>query len=169
MYNIFWFRDYIEIDKLSHKYLPKYNFGDEIVPWLFKKMFNWNLDKPCHRLSSNMLFSIGSILWACNESTTVWGSGIISRQEKIIKPKNIYSVRGLFSRQRLLDLGYDCPISFGDPAILCPNYFYPVVNKNFKLGIIPHAVEYEAVSKYFINIPNIKVINLNTNNIESVI
>lgn len=158
-YNIFWFRNNRD----------EYNFGDEIVPWLLHKMFNLNIDNPCSKFSDNMLLSIGSILWACNTSTTVWGTGIISSTEKITKPKEICSVRGLFSRQRLINLGYSCPKNFGDPAILCPNYYNPKINKKYKLGIIPHIVEYDTINKIYGNISDIKVINLRTNNIESVI
>ena len=159
MYDIFWFRSSVYGN----------NFGDEIPPWLFNKMFNLNLTKPCDINSKNILLSIGSILWACNPTTTVWGTGILSSKEKIILPKKVFSVRGLFSRQRLIDLGYNCPKIFGDPAVLCPEYFKPLVKKQYQLGIIPHIIEYEEINKKYQNSSDIKIINLNTNNIESVI
>jgi hypothetical protein len=160
MYNIFWYKSLVYGD----------NFGDEIVPWLLNKMLNIKIINPCHKLSKNMLLSIGSVLWACNSSTTVWGTGILySKQKKIIAPKQICSVRGLFSRQRLIDLGYECPKNFGDPSILCSIFFKPVVNKKYTLGIIPHITEYKEINQIYQNIPNIKIINLRTNNIESVI
>lgn len=146
-----------------------YNFGDEIVPWLFHKMFNFNLTKPCSKLSENILLSIGSLLWASNSSSTIWGTGILSNKELIAKPREILSVRGLFSRQRLLDLGYSCPKTFGDPAILCKNYYYPKVTKKYTLGIIPHIVDYNNVYNQYSHVQDIKIIDLRTNNIEKVI
>lgn len=159
LYNIFWWRD------------ARYpsNFGDEIVPWLFKKMFNMNLDEPCSRSSENMLLSIGSLLWFTKSSSTIWGTGLLNENDNIIKPHKICSVRGLFSRQRLLDLGYDCPKIFGDPAILIPNYFNPSIKKIYKLGIIPHIVDYNDIYQKYSDIPSVNIIDLRTTNIEYVI
>lgn len=159
MYNAFWWRDM--------KY--GYNFGDEIVPWLLNKMIKYQYKKPCSLKSKNILFSIGSILWAANKETTIWGSGIISVKENINIPKKIYSVRGLFSRKKLLDCDIDCPESYGDPAILLPKYYNKKINKKYELGIIPHIMEYQNVYNAYKNIPDIKIINLKTTNIELII
>jgi pyruvyltransferase len=160
MYNIFWWRD--------NKY--GYNFGDEIVPWLFNKIFDIDLKNPCSRSVENILLSVGSLLWFAKSSSTIWGTGILNINEDIIKPKKICSVRGLFSRQRLLNLGYDCPKIFGDPAILMSSYFNPNnVKKKYKLGIIPHIVDYNDVYKKYSHISDINIIDLKTIDIQDVI
>src|SRR5699024_370867 len=49
--------------------------------------------------------------------------------------------RGPLSRARCLELGYDCPDVFGDPAILLPRYLLGNgANPAYKIGVIPHYV-----------------------------
>ena len=59
-------------------------------------------------------------------------------------------MRGPLTRRHCLDLGYDCPEVFGDPAILLPEYLdLRRADPRYALGIIPHFVNYEeAVSLY---------------------
>jgi len=158
-YNIFWWRD------LRYSL----NFGDEMVPWLFDKMFGMNLNSPCDIKQNNVLISLGSLLWASHEEATIWGSGILSINENIKKPKKICSVRGLFSRKRILEMGYECPEIFGDPAMLSLKYFSPKVEKKYDLGIIPHIVDFNEIYEKYKGINNIKIIDLRTSDIESVI
>ena len=160
MYNIFWWRDM--------RY--GYNFGDEFAPWLINKINGITYDTPCSLNSDSILFSVGSILWACNDRSTIWGSGIIDLKQPLRKlPKKVCTVRGLFSRQKLLTHDVQCPEIYGDPAVLAPMYFNPKVEQKYELGIIPHIVEYQDIKKKYSNIDNIKIINLQTRNIESVI
>lgn len=140
---------YMYIFKNTNKYIyiywfnGKVNFGDSINLYIIK-----NLSKkkpiwiyPKYWLSDNYL-CIGSILQEASRNSLVWGSGFISDNiSQVKKPKKIYAVRGPKTRQKLLDLGIDCPKVYGDPALLLPKIYSPKIEKKYKLGIIPHYVD----------------------------
>lgn len=125
-----------------------YNFGDAINPWLFLKISGI---KPMDasrtlNISRRSIYScVGSILgWSKSKSIVVWGSGFISESSLLKqKPKSVCAVRGPLSREKLLKFGVECPEIFGDPALLIPRYYFPKIEKKFKLGIIPHYIDKE--------------------------
>jgi hypothetical protein len=104
----------------------------------------------------------------CNENTIVWGSGIRDINQNINKGI-IKSVRGPLTRKRLLEIGCYCPPIYGDPGLLLPLYYNPVIEKKYTLGIIPHYTHYDVVSKMYNGIESIKVIKLINKDIELVI
>lgn len=148
-----------------------YNFGDEITPWLFNKMFSYEQHVPCNlKTSKNPLLAVGSIMRLSNSNTGVWGSGIRDiKQSDFSKAKQVFAVRGRFTRNRLLEMGHDCPEVYGDPGLLLPRYYNPKIEKKYKLGIVPHIVDYDFIVKIFGNNPSINIIDLKTNNIEGVV
>ncbi|GAK99340.1 GumL protein [Nonlabens ulvanivorans] len=93
------------------------------------------------------------------------GSGIISRNAQVASA-TFRAVRGPLSRKRLLELGYDCPAIYGDPALLLPLYYHPIVENKFQIGIVPHINDYDMVNEWYKNDPSIKVINFRTNDVE---
>ncbi|WP_194852168.1 polysaccharide pyruvyl transferase family protein [Nonlabens antarcticus] len=109
--------------------------------------------------------TIGSILEHVGRHCIVWGSGINHRDSQIANA-TFMAVRGPLSRKRLLDLGYNCPEVYGDPALLLPRFYQPKGQKQFKLGIIPHISDYKQVSEMYNGSQGIKVIDFNTNDIE---
>ena len=82
------------------------------------------------------------------------------------KNATFLSVRGPRTRKRLVELGYNVPEKYGDPALLLPNYFPNVFFKKYELGIIPHFVDFEEVNNVYKNISGIRVIDLITDSIE---
>lgn len=150
---------------------PKsYNFGDEITPWLFEKMFGIRQDKPGRLTASNVLLAVGSIMRLANGNTEVWGSGIRNiDQMDFQRARKFHAVRGLFSRKRLLERGYDCPEVYGDPGLLLPDFYNPSIDKKYKLGVIPHIVDFAELNDHFGQMDGVKVINLETDNIEGVV
>lgn len=121
-------------------YYP-FNFGDWIGPFIFSRITN---KEPLFNLPNNfsrhtVIMSAGSILSLARHNCIIWGSGIISRKDEFQRPWKILSVRGPYSRERCLKLGYSCPDIFGDPAILLPLLYNPESKKiRYELGIIPH-------------------------------
>lgn len=113
--------------------------------------------------------AIGSIIGGpkgkyCN----VWGSGLMEKDEKIDKCK-FYAVRGEVTRNRIKELGYNAPLAIGDPALLMPIIYHPNSKKKYDLGIIPHFIQKDELSKKLIeNKENILIIDL-LKNVESVI
>lgn len=123
----------------------------------FKKLgeycyFNF-LKKP------EVLLTIGSILHLSSyNNTLVWGSGIIKKDSSI--PNGTYfAVRGPKTIERIKKMGYVPPHVVGDPALLLPLIYKPLVNKKYRLGIIPHFSHYEELKKAFPD-SSIKIINL---------
>jgi pyruvyltransferase len=115
------------------------------------------------------IIAVGSILnWYGSNRCFVWGSGIIDRKSPI-KESSFLAVRGKYTKERLMELGFNSEVVFGDPALLLPIIYNPDVVKKYELGLIPHYTQYEQVKSKLGNIDNLKVINLNNSNTEEVI
>jgi len=124
-------------------YADEINFGDQLNPYLVKKMtgrtpcFTPPKDPPLKYLV------IGSILQGDMSRCIIWGSGLINLNITCTRPYEIHAVRGPLTRALLLERGIPCPEIYGDPALLLPYFFQPIIKKQFKIGIIPHYVDQE--------------------------
>ncbi|MEO9953581.1 polysaccharide pyruvyl transferase family protein [Nonlabens sp.] len=149
----------------------KENYGDLLGKYLVEKISGKKVSwVRAQKFSIKNLFTplyvtIGSVLAHINSYCTVWGSGINHKDESIASARFL-SVRGPLSRKRILELGYECPAVYGDPALLLPLYHYPNVDKAFTLGIIPHINDLEIVKKLYGERKDILIIDFNTNDIE---
>jgi hypothetical protein len=109
---------------------------------------------------------IGSIIKFATHGSLVWGTGAMRESDAPSRTARYYAVRGPLTRQVVKNVGAECPEIYGDPALLLPKYYSPSIEKKYRLGIIPHYVDYKAVKKRF---PEHKVINLlNENPLEVV-
>jgi len=158
-FNLWWYRG------------REHNFGDEIPPWLFDKMFGIKHPNPCNiKKDKDILISVGSIMRLSSPNTDVWGSGIRNiDQSDFTKANKYHAVRGPFSRDQLLRIGFECPAVYGDPGLLLPKYYFPKKDKKYILGIIPHVSEYLEMKKLYEGKPGVSIIDLRTNNIEQVV
>lgn len=120
------------------------NWGDDLNLFLIQKISgkkvlfkNKSILSPALRTN---YVCIGSVLeWGIDKHSVVWGSGIMHGNHNLkIKPKKVLAVRGHLTRQYLLSQGIACPEIFGDPALLLPLYYRPTIQKQFKIGFIPH-------------------------------
>ncbi len=93
------------------------------------------------------LFAIGSILHFCIMDATVWGSGFMNYPGKTsdvylmrkLHKMDIRAVRGPKTRTILLDLGFNCPECYGDPAVLMPLiYSNDNICKTKEFSVIKH-------------------------------
>ncbi|ESU22180.1 xanthan biosynthesis pyruvyl transferase GumL [Flavobacterium enshiense DK69] len=152
----------------------KDNFGDILSKFLVEKLTNRKIIKVPHpsmrryKLFLKHYLTIGSILEVANSNSIVWGSGII-RENQFVREAKFLAVRGPRTRSRLLELGYKVPEIYGDPAILLPLYLQKKVEKKYKIGIIPHYINYEEVLASFGNDDRIKIIDLMTDDVERTI
>jgi len=136
------FRDTICIGGFSHSN----NFGDALnvffVQYLGEKKVLHSryllFKKP-----KKVVYVIGSILQWAKTNSSIWGSGFISEDEKLdAENLEIFAVRGELSKSKLKEIGYDTNrISMGDPALLMPYIYKPIIEKKYKVGIIPHYVD----------------------------
>lgn len=99
--------------------------------------------------------------WQQKPNLSVWGAGLMADgQSMLIKPKKIYAVRGPLTRNLLLNQGIECPEIYGDPALLFPRFYDPIIEKKYKLGIIPHYVDKDCNWIKSIQDENIKILNI---------
>lgn len=131
--------------KMTTKGIQPRNYGDDInftflpnITDCEHVLYNKN-NTSIYNTQPNYLM-IGSILVDkyINENSVVWGAGMLRERKLKRKPKRVCAVRGPLTRKILLDSGIGCPEIYGDPALLMPYYYYPYIQKRYKLGIIPH-------------------------------
>ena len=152
------------------------NFGDALVPYLLEnttsEKFQWvrpNTNSKFKFFKRKHYLIIGSIISAATTHSIVWGSGIIHAKENV-KKAEFLAVRGPETRKRLLELGYDVPQVYGDPALLLALFFkQQPANIKYEYGIVPHYVDYDYVKEQYSKYENVKIINLLTDNVEDVI
>lgn len=137
------------------------NFGDCLAPYLFEKISG---AKPIYTdpISGDPHYAIvGSLLEHVNEHTEVWGCGFVSDQGPVPRPAKIHAVRGALTFQRYSDYMIDCPTVTGDPALLLPQFYQPLTEKKYRVGIIPHVADLKAVLYRYANIyPDYVIIDL---------
>lgn len=137
------------------------NFGDMLSPIVVQYM----IDKyKANNLSTEhieatvhgKLLAVGSILSKAKEEDVVWGSGLI-RNNPFSPPNNvkILAVRGPKTKDIIQ---CNCPSIFGDPALLIPQIYNKPVKKQYKVGVIPHFVDYHLFKH--VTADSIKVINI---------
>ena len=116
------------------------NWGDDINFYFLQKLFDKKLVDYQETGRENYTF-IGSILTSnfIDSNSIVWGAGIqIPNTKWDESPKKVCAVRGPLTREFLLKKGIECPEIYGDPSLLLPYYYYPIVEKKYKIGLIPH-------------------------------
>ncbi|WP_172975597.1 polysaccharide pyruvyl transferase family protein [Roseivivax sp. THAF40] len=129
------------------------NFGDWVGPYLYVQRTG-RLPVFCNTLENGshpVNFTVGSILHKVqhDNQAIVWGSGVMQRDARFARPRDIRAVRGPLTRARCLELGYDCPDVFGDPAILLPDHIAMSAPATGKVGLIPHLDHHAEAERLF--------------------
>jgi hypothetical protein len=162
---LFWWNEI----KIQGKF--KENYGDLLGKYLVEKIsgkkvvFGWPKKFSLYDFFSPIYVTVGSILGNVNNKCIVWGSGIISKEQPIKKAKFL-AVRGPQTRAFLLNKGFEVPEIYGDPALLLPKHYNPKIEKEYKIGIIPHYRDYKIVKDFYQNEDSILLIDLMTNDVE---
>jgi pyruvyltransferase len=114
------------------------NWGDALSPILCSKLSGKPVKKMLWK-HQNRFLAIGSILENANARAQIWGSGFIWPDGKLDEaPGAVHAVRGPQTRAKLRAMGIDCPEVYGDPALLFPYFYDPVIEKKYEVGVIPH-------------------------------
>ena len=125
------------------------NWGD-MIPYIIVKTFSGskNFSREKHFSVKNSktdgkVISVGSVMNYTQPNDLVWGSGCIQPGSIGHTPKKVYAVRGPLTKNELKLRGIECPEVYGDPALLFPRIYSPKIEKKYKMGIIPHYIEFE--------------------------
>jgi pyruvyltransferase len=133
------------------------NVGDILTPIILKSLLGREI---IHSTSPGKILACGSIVEFVDNGDIVWGSGIISPKTiELKKDVSILAVRGPDTREWLIRSGYSCPEIYGDPAILMPMFYNPVVEKKRTVAIIPHYIERDEYVIKYSNTFIIEIIN----------
>lgn len=86
---------------------------------------------------------IGSIMSSVRSGDTVWGTGMIRKDQRLdrIGDAKFLAVRGRKTRKLLKDAGYTVPEIYGDPSMLLPLIYNPQWDfgqNTIEIGYIPH-------------------------------
>lgn len=130
------------------------NFGDILTPIILK---HYNYDITYCASDNPQAICVGSISKFATANTIVLGSGILAKDTKLNKDAKWIWVRGPLTRKCVIQNGGKCPKIYGDPALLLPRIYRPNICKQYKIGIIPHYVDYKEVKQQY---PDHFVINL---------
>ena len=126
------------------------NWGDDINVWFLERVSRKKV------IPAKLLFfskyrkkycAIGSIIPTCvNSRTTIWGSGWYGVKEiELKRPMKVLAVRGPLTREYLLQQGVDCPVVYGDPALLLPKYYLPKITYRYKVGFVLHHRDWDII------------------------
>jgi len=133
------------------------NFGDILTPFILKhygynvKHIHWN------NINQADVICVGSIARLAVPGTIVLGSGIMNCTEKLCATARWQWTRGPLTRSRVIENGGTCPDIYGDPALLLPRLYTGATSVDYKIGIVPHHVDYEMIKQQF---PDAFVIDL---------
>lgn len=135
---------------------------------LKKKTFTWKyLWESCFN-KREYIVGLGSIITASAPGAYIWGSGFQNPDWKF-RGGILCAVRGVYTANRLVELGFSKCNVYGDPGLLLPLLYQPLVKKKYKVGFIPHLKEFDSVSKFVENFRCGHCINLCTDKIEETI
>ena len=143
---------------------PQTNVGDIVTPYLYEKLGN---GEPIHwtgyfETDENVIYGAGSILsnFTTKKNVIIWGSGVMNNCEDLNNVRKILAVRGPITRNLFMSKGVDCPEIYGDPALCLPKVYPKEPTNKYKLGIIPHFVDYNVFDNIYGNNPDVNIINV---------
>ena len=143
-----------------------YRFIKGILKGIFR--INYIKDLLLSLLIKRYIICAGSIIRQFSSSRcVVWGSGIIHKNDKI-RRSTFLAVRGEYTKNRIIELGYKAPQVLGDPALLLPLIYSAKKTTKYRLGIIPHIIHYNYI-KEILKSKEILVIKLDEYNPERTI
>jgi hypothetical protein len=134
------------------------NFGDILTPYILN---HFGIKHKYADKAQCDTLCVGSIAKFARDGVKVLGSGTARASDILCKDADWRFVRGPYTRQYVLRDGGDCPPVYGDPALLLPLFCEGAPKKRYKIGIVPHYVDYEEVTKIYNGHHIIDVLNSN--------
>jgi Polysaccharide pyruvyl transferase. len=97
------------------------------------------ISKP--ELNEPVLLCVGSILSRSKPNCKIWGAGFMNNYEHS-GGGEVYALRGPYSSDKMQAEGYTGCHVFGDPALLLPIVYNPIISEKRTCAIIPHISEF---------------------------
>jgi hypothetical protein len=144
------------------------NFGDALTPWLIRRMTGRYPAFLYPEDEREKFFVTGSIIEYTRGACTVWGSGIMCREDPISPDAKLLAVRGPLTRARALACGAFCPEIYGDPALLLPRLYRPATRERSGAGLVAHFADKPRLAASLRLIGGLKLIDIQAP-VESVI
>jgi len=129
----------------------KPNVGDLLSKVTFDYLLEYKGIKSLKARHTIRITFIGSVIQFLTADAVIYGSGFLFEYvaQHFAKKKlklDVRAVRGPLTRAKLEEIGYDAPEVYGDPAILLPIFYTPVIAADKKdFLVIPH---WKTVDKY---------------------
>lgn len=124
-------------------YSAEPNVGDVLNTYMIPRIAGKRVHKSyTHRFQH--LTAIGSLLEGVGPKSVIWGSGSINGVGPIrpVTSGQIYALRGKKSLALMETVcGESIGVPLGDPGLLMPMFYDPIVHADKKVGIIPHHSE----------------------------
>lgn len=114
------------------------NVGDAIGPWLIHQITGTYPTFLRPEAPVPKFLVAGSIIGYAQRLCSVWGSGIMNRDDPVSAEAEFHSVRGPLTRELAVLSGARCPKVYGDPALLLPRFYSPDSPPRSGIGLIPH-------------------------------
>lgn len=137
------------------------NVGDLLTPYIVSKLTG----RVAHNSKSRRfdhLLGVGSMVHRAKKNSYIWGTGTLDKNigsKYPVEDLNVFALRGHLSVENLFGTrAVDGDLALGDPGLLMPRFFKPKVEKEFKVGIIPHYVDLG--SDCIENLPGVKILDV---------
>jgi hypothetical protein len=114
------------------------NFGDALTPWLIRRITGRYPIFARPEDPRRKFLVTGSVIAYAGQGCTVWGAGVMTRQDEVSPDALLLAVRGPLTRERALAAGASCPEVYGDPGLLLPRFHRPRYGVRRGVGITPH-------------------------------
>lgn|SRR5574337_214886 len=131
------------------------NFGDALTPYLIEKISGEKPDYVAINSDPSLIMVTGSILGCSVHCGIIWGNGCAFESDldpACFAPPSedfkILATRGRLSKEIIEKSGHK-PLACGDPGILLPSIYTPIVEKKYKVGIICSWVDYDEVKEQY--------------------
>ena len=122
-----------------------HNWGDSFSADLMSQLSGQKYQITNDQTERGKILAAGSVMKATKAGDIVWGTGCIMPKAIGSKPDKVLAVRGPLTRQELINRGIECPKIYGDPALLMPMVFQPIMESRpaCEYGLIPHYVDHD--------------------------
>ena len=147
-------------------YCIENNAGDSFNKVYLEKEMNIKVNKYTFGSLEHYLFC-GSIISRCNKNSIIIGAGLISEDRVFGDFKKVIGCRGYKSLSLLRKKKNFTPEFIGDPGLLVKEHFKNIdkPRKKFKIGIIPHFIDFELVKKFKFKDESITIIDIKQDHI----